>query len=130
MARELVQNKAKVTCDSLKVREEASLDAEVIMTVAKEERLDVLEVLEEWVKVEIDGQELYVSGEYVEITEEAKDYITEHGYDPVYGARPLKRYVQKHVETLAAKIILRGDVVSGNTIVITKGEEGLSAEIR
>ena len=66
----------------------------------------------------------------LDMTEEAKDYITEHGYDPVYGARPLKRYVQKHVETLAAKIILRGDVVSGNTIVITKGEEGLSAEIR
>ena len=66
---------------------------------------------------------------HLEITEEAKDFITEHGYDPVYGARPLKRYVQKYVETLTAKIILQGDVVSGDTIVITVEEEGLTAKI-
>ena len=66
----------------------------------------------------------------LEITEEAKDYITEHGYDPVYGARPLKRYVQKHVETLTARIILQGDVSSGDTIVITVEGDGLSAKIR
>ena len=66
----------------------------------------------------------------LEITEEAKDYITEHGYDPVYGARPLKRYVQKNVETLAARIILQGDVSSGDTILITVEGEGLSAKIR
>ncbi len=75
-ARELVQNKAKVTCDSLKVREEASLDAQVIMTVANGERLDVIEELEDWVKVEIDGQELFVSGEYVEISEELDTALT------------------------------------------------------
>ena len=66
---------------------------------------------------------------HLEITEEAKDFITEHGYDPVYGARPLKRYVQKYVETLTAKIILQGDVVSGDTIVITVEGEGLTAKI-
>ncbi len=75
-ARELVQNKAKVTCDSLKVREEASLDAQVIMTVANGERLDVIEKLDDWVKVEIDGQELFVSGEYVEISEELDTALT------------------------------------------------------
>ena len=76
LARELVQNKAKVTCDSLKVREEASLDAEVIMTVANGERLDVIEELEEWIKVDVDGQELFVSAEYVELSEELDAALT------------------------------------------------------
>ena len=67
---------------------------------------------------------------HLELTEEAKDYITDQGYDPVYGARPLKRYVQKYVETLTARIILQGDVSSGDTIVITAGENGLSASVR
>ena len=54
----------------------------------------------------------------IELTDEAKHFIIENGYDPVYGARPLKRYIQKHVETLAAKLILAGDLDSGDTIVI------------
>ena len=64
------------------------------------------------------------------MTEEAKDFITDHGYDPVYGARPLKRYVQKHVETLVAKIILQGDVSAGDTIAITVEGASLTAAIR
>ena len=66
----------------------------------------------------------------LEMTEEAKDFITDHGYDPVYGARPLKRYVQKHVETLVAKIILQGDVSAGDTVVITVEGNSLTAAIR
>ena len=66
----------------------------------------------------------------LEVTDEAKDFITDHGYDPVYGARPLKRYVQKHVETLAAKIILQGEVASGNTIIISVEGDSLIANIR
>ena len=66
----------------------------------------------------------------LELTDEAKDFITENGYDPVYGARPLKRYVQKHVETLAARIILQGDVTSGDTIEITVEGNALAANIR
>mgnify|MGYP000085583851 FL=1 len=54
----------------------------------------------------------------IELTDEAKHFIIENGYDPVYGARPLKRYIQKYVETLAAKLILAGDLDSGDTIVI------------
>ena len=75
-ARELVQKKAKVTCDSLKVREEASTDAEVIMTVANGEKLDVLEEDGEWVKVDLDGQEVYVFGEYVEVSEDLDTALT------------------------------------------------------
>ncbi len=54
----------------------------------------------------------------VELTDAAKDYITEHGYDPVFGARPLKRYVQKNVETLVARHILSDEVKPGDTFVI------------
>ena len=75
-ARELVQKKAKVTCDSLKVREEASTEAEVIMTVAKGEKLDVIEEDGEWVKVDLDGQEVYVFGEYVEVSEDLDTALT------------------------------------------------------
>ncbi len=54
----------------------------------------------------------------VELTEEARTYVVDHGYDPVYGARPLKRYLQKTVETLAARLILADQVGAGDTILI------------
>ena len=53
----------------------------------------------------------------ISLTPEAKKYVADNGYDPVYGARPLKRYLQKNVETLAAKVILEGKVSLGDTIV-------------
>ena len=66
----------------------------------------------------------------IELTDAAKAYITEQGYDPVYGARPLKRYLQKHVETLAAREILSGEVGVGNTIVIDADGEGLTSSVK
>ncbi|MCQ2507433.1 MAG: ATP-dependent chaperone ClpB [Dorea sp.] len=54
----------------------------------------------------------------IELTDEAKKLIIEGGYDPTYGARPLKRYLQKHVETLAARVMLEGRVSMGDTIVM------------
>ena len=54
----------------------------------------------------------------IELTDVAKEFIVEGGYEPMYGARPLKRYLQKHVETLAARLILEGNVGRGSTIVI------------
>ena len=54
----------------------------------------------------------------VVLSDTAKDYIVDHGFAPMYGARPLKRYVQKSVETLAAKLILAGDVSTGDKILI------------
>ena len=58
------------------------------------------------------------------LTDAAKTFITDHGYDPVYGARPLKRYLQKNVETLAARIILADQVSEGSAIVIDVAPEG------
>lgn len=54
----------------------------------------------------------------VELSDEAKAFVIENGYDPNYGARPLKRFLQKHVETIAAKVILSGEVGMGDTILI------------
>ncbi len=55
--------------------------------------------------------------------------MVEHGYDPIYGARPLKRYLQKYVETLAAKIILQDQVRAGDVIVIDNSLDGLTAYV-
>ncbi len=60
----------------------------------------------------------------VELTDNAKTFVTDHGYDPAYGARPLRRYLQKNVETLAARIILEGNISEGQTIVIDTDEKG------
>ena len=59
------------------------------------------------------------------LTKEAKEYVVEHGYDPVYGARPLKRYLQKYVETMAARFILAGEVQAGSVMVVDREGDGL-----
>lgn len=63
----------------------------------------------------------------IELTKEAKSFIVEGGYDPMYGARPLKRYLQKNVETLAARLILAGNVGRGDTIIIDVADGKLDA---
>ncbi len=63
----------------------------------------------------------------IELTKEAQQFIVDNGYDPVYGARPLKRYIQKYVETLAAKLILSDAVSAGDTILIDVSEDKLTA---
>lgn len=60
----------------------------------------------------------------IELTDSAKDIVVDQGYDPAYGARPLKRYLQKHVETLAAKIILGDEIKAGDLIVVDASEDG------
>ena len=66
----------------------------------------------------------------IELTEAAKQLVVEGGYDPTYGARPLKRYLQKNVETEAAKLILEGNVGSGDTILIDNVDGKLTARIK
>ncbi len=66
----------------------------------------------------------------IELTEEAKDFVVDGGYEPLYGARPLKRYLQKHVETLAARLILEGNVGRGDVIVIDVKDGELHADIK
>ena len=66
----------------------------------------------------------------VELTDAAKQYIVENGYDPIYGARPLKRFLQKHVETLSAKLILADKVREGDTILIDVSGNELTAAVK
>ena len=66
----------------------------------------------------------------IELTEAAKDFVVEGGYDPMYGARPLKRYLQKNVETLAARLILAGNVGRGDTILIHVRDGKLEAVVK
>ena len=65
----------------------------------------------------------------IRLTPAAEQFIVDNGYDPVYGARPLKRYLQKHVETQAAKLILADKVRAGDTIVMDVENEGLIARV-
>lgn len=66
----------------------------------------------------------------LELSEEALQFVADNAYDSVYGARPLKRYIQKYVETLAAKLILADKVKTGDTIYITVTNGVLAAEIK
>ena len=66
----------------------------------------------------------------LELSEAAIGYIVEHAYDPVYGARPLKRYIQKYVETMVAKLILEDKVENGDTILIDVQNEELTAVVK
>ena len=59
----------------------------------------------------------------VELTEKAKDLIVDQGFDPIYGARPLKRYLQSHVETMIAKLIIRDDPLP-RTHIVVDAEDG------
>ena len=63
----------------------------------------------------------------IKLSDEARQFIADNGYDPVYGARPLKRYLQKTVETLSAKLILAGNVNEGDTIKIDVNNGVLTA---
>ncbi len=66
----------------------------------------------------------------VELTPAAEQFIVDNGYDPVYGARPLKRFLQKHVETLSARLILSDTVRAGDTILIDLSDGKLEARVK
>lgn len=66
----------------------------------------------------------------VELTSAAKNYVADHGYEPMYGARPLKRYLQKSVETLAARLILSDGVDAEDTILIDVENDQLIAKVK
>ena len=66
----------------------------------------------------------------IELTDKAKEFIVENGYDPIYGARPLKRYLQKNVETLAARLILSDGVRAEDVILIDVENDQLVAKVK
>ena len=100
---------------------------EIIMfkPLTKDNIYDIIDLLLNDVNERLTERELCV-----ELTEAAKHYVVDGGYDPMYGARPLKRYLQKHVETLAARLILGGNVGRGDTILIDVVDGELSASVK
>lgn len=67
---------------------------------------------------------------HLEVTDAAKDVIIEGGYDPVYGARPLKRYLQSKVETLLAKKILESDLEPNSTLIVDAKDGALTVNVK
>ncbi|MGN1267319.1 MAG: AAA family ATPase, partial [Dorea sp.] len=85
----------------------------------------IIDLLLKDVNKRLDDRELKI-----ELTESAKQLVTDRGYEPMYGARPLKRYLQKNVETLAARLILAGNIGSGDIILIDNVNGELEASVK
>ncbi len=100
---------------------------EIIMfkPLSKEDIQGIVDILIKNLNKRLSDREISIS-----LTNEAKQYIIDHGYDPVYGARPLKRFLQKHVETLAGRLILSDGVLPGDVIEITCDGDALHAEAK
>lgn len=93
--------------------------------LTKENIYSIISLLIDDVNKRLEDKELTI-----ELTESAKQVVADGGYDPMYGARPLKRYLQKNVETLAARLILAGNVGSGDTILIDSENGKLVARVK
>lgn len=85
----------------------------------------IIHLLIDEINERLEGQEIKV-----ELSPQAIHYVVENGFDPTYGARPLKRYLQKHVETISAKLILKDQVQEGNTIYIELVNDELVASVK
>jgi len=93
--------------------------------LTKDNIYDIIDLLIADVNKRLADREISIS-----LTDEAKQFIVDHGYEPTYGARPLKRYLQKHVETQAAKLMLEGNIGTGDTIEMDVVDGHLTARSR
>ncbi len=84
----------------------------------------IIELLIDELRARLEGRQLKLR-----ITDKAKEYIADEGYDPQYGARPLKRFLQSRVETLAAKLIIAKDPAPGSTLVIDYDGNELTGDV-
>lgn len=100
---------------------------EIIMfkPLSKEDIHSIIEILMQNLNKRLTNKEISIT-----LDDAARDYIIENGYDPVYGARPLKRFLQKHVETLAGRLILADEVLPGDVIMIRYDGGKLTAEVK
>ena len=93
--------------------------------LTKDNIYDIIDLLIADVNKRLADREISIA-----LTTEAKQFVVDHGYDPAYGARPLKRYLQKHVETQAAKLMLEGNIGAGDTIEMDVVDGHLKARSR
>ena len=100
---------------------------EIIMfkTLTKDNIGNIIHLLMNQLNKRLEDREISV-----ELTPAAESFIVEHGYDPIYGARPLKRFLQKHVETLSAKLILADEVHANDVILIDVDGDHLTARVK
>jgi ATP-dependent Clp protease ATP-binding subunit ClpB len=91
--------------------------------LAKNEIVGILDLMLEDLQKRLDDKHIRIN-----VTDDAKNYIVENGYDQNFGARPLRRFIQRNVETAAARIILSGNISSGDTITIDVYDGKLIAE--
>ncbi len=91
--------------------------------LTKADIYDIIDLLVKDVNRRLADREIQIA-----LTDDAKNHVVDRGYDPAYGARPLKRYLQKHVETLAAKLMLKGEVHAEDTILIDAEDGKLTAK--
>ncbi|MBQ3062190.1 MAG: AAA family ATPase, partial [Clostridia bacterium] len=102
------------------------IDETVFYTpLSKAQITGIVELMLESLRKRLDDRQLSI-----EVTEAAKTAIIDGGYDPVFGARPLKRYIQHHVETLCARLIIKEDPAPGSTIVIDAENGELRASFK
>ena len=100
---------------------------EIIMfkPLTKENLSGIIDILMEGLKKRLADKTLRL-----EVTDAAKSLIIERGFDPIYGARPLKRYLQSHAETLIARTILSGDLHAGDTLVVDAENGALVCRVK
>ena len=94
----------------------------IFKSLSKENIGSIVDLMVKDLNKRLAGQEITIK-----LTDEAKSAIIDHGYDPVYGARPLKRFIQKNVETLVARMILAGEVSTQSAIIIDYDGQKLTA---
>ena len=100
---------------------------EIIMfkPLTKENISDIVKLMMQDLNRRLAGQHIHL-----ELSEAAMNFVIDGGYDPVYGARPLKRFLQKNVETVAARLILSGEVMEGDTILLDVEDGKLTAVVK
>ncbi|MBP3913542.1 MAG: hypothetical protein J6D14_03935 [Lachnospiraceae bacterium] len=101
------------------------LDETILFTpLTKEHIRSIIDLMLKGLNERLTDRQLTIS-----LTDSAKDFIMDRAYDPIYGARPLRRYLQQNVETMAARIILQGEIREGSGIVIDVAGEELEARV-
>ena len=96
----------------------------IFKPLTKEQIIQIVDLLVDRVKARLKERKIEL-----ELTPEAKEWLGERGYDPVFGARPLRRVIQKELETPLSKKILAGEVKEGDKVIVKKGERGLEFEV-
>ena len=109
------------SCRARSVRSSKPLD-EIVMfkPLTMREMTQIIDLILERTRAKLAGQALRL-----EVSELAKEYCARASYSPVYGARPVRRYVQKNIETAIARTIMQGDIPEGATITVDADENGL-----